>query len=118
MCLKIEYKLTDYLSCTIQINQASKARYVMQPQLIKSVIDKFGEEVANICKYGTPGTPQLKIVRPDDADKVDAAMQSKYWHSLIPNQVFEARLGKGCKETVKMHGWCKSSSLQGDAESY
>ena len=46
----------------------------MQPHLIKSLIDKFGEEVAYLCIYGTPGTPQFRIVRPDDADKVDAAM--------------------------------------------
>jgi hypothetical protein len=47
----------------------------MQPHLIKSLIDKFGEEIANLCNYGTPGTPRFKIVRPDDADKVDAAME-------------------------------------------
>jgi hypothetical protein len=50
----------------------------MQPHLIKSLIDKFGEEVKDLCNYGTPGTPQFKIVRPDDADKVDTAMQTKY----------------------------------------
>jgi hypothetical protein len=50
----------------------------MQPHLIKSLIDKFGEKVKNLCNYGTPGTQQSKIVRPDDADKVDAEMQSKY----------------------------------------
>ena len=76
--LKIEDNLTDYLSCKIQINQATKTTYIMQPHLIKSLIDKFGEEVEDLCNYGTPGTPRFKIVRPDDADKEDAAMQSRY----------------------------------------
>jgi hypothetical protein len=38
---------------------------------------RFGE-VANLCNYGTPGTPQFKIVRLDHADKVNAEMQLKY----------------------------------------
>jgi hypothetical protein len=78
--LKIEDNLTYYLSCKIQINQATKTTYVMQPHLnlIKCLSDKFGEEVEDLCNYGTPGTPRFLIVRPDDADKVDAAMQSKY----------------------------------------
>jgi hypothetical protein len=76
--LKIEDNLTDYLSCKIQINQTTITTCIMQPHLIKSLIDKFGEEVEDLCNYGTLGTPQFKIVRPDDADEVDAAMQSKY----------------------------------------
>jgi hypothetical protein len=42
--LKIADNMTDYLSCKIQINQATKATYNMRPYLIKSLIDKFGEE--------------------------------------------------------------------------
>jgi hypothetical protein len=55
--LKIEDSLIDYLSCKIQINQATKTTYIMQPHLIESLIDKFGEEVEDLCNYGTPGTP-------------------------------------------------------------
>jgi hypothetical protein len=55
----------------------------MQPQLIKSLLDKFSEEVKDLCNYGIPGTRQFKIVRPGDADKVDAAMQSKYRSGLV-----------------------------------
>jgi hypothetical protein len=50
----------------------------MQPHLIKSLIDKFGDEVKDLCNHGTPGTPRFKIVRPDNAEKVDTAMQTKY----------------------------------------
>ena len=50
----------------------------MQPHLINSLIEKFGEEVSNLSMYGTPGTPRFKIVRPDDEDKIDSVMQSKY----------------------------------------
>jgi hypothetical protein len=45
----------------------------MQPHLIKSFFDKFGEEVEDLCNYG-----QFKIVRSDDAIKVDVATESKY----------------------------------------
>jgi hypothetical protein len=51
---------------------------IMQPLLIKCLIDTLGEEVEDLCNYGARGTPQFKIVSPDDADKVDAVMQSKY----------------------------------------
>jgi Reverse transcriptase (RNA-dependent DNA polymerase) len=37
--LKIEDNLTDYLSCKILINQATKSTCTMQPHLIKSLID-------------------------------------------------------------------------------
>ena len=76
--LKIEDNLTDYLSCKIQINQQTKTTYVMQPHLINSLIEKFGEEVSNLSIYGTPGTPRFKIVRPENEDKIDSVMQSKY----------------------------------------
>ena len=62
--LKIEDNLTDYLSCKFQINQETKTTFVMQPHLINSLIEKIGEEVMNFSNYGTPGTPQFKILRP------------------------------------------------------
>jgi hypothetical protein len=46
--LKIEDNLTEYLSSKIQINQATKTTYIMQPHLIKSLFDKFGEEVKDL----------------------------------------------------------------------
>ena len=76
--LKVEDNLTDYLSCKININQDTKTTFVMQPHLINSLIEKFGEEVMNLSNYATPGTPRFKIVRPDDEDKIDLEMQSKY----------------------------------------
>jgi hypothetical protein len=62
----------------LQDSDQSKTTYIIQPHQIKSLIDKFGEEIKDLCNYGTPGTLRFKIVIPDDADKVDAAMQSKY----------------------------------------
>jgi hypothetical protein len=47
----------------------------MQLYLIKSLTDEFGEEVANLCNYGTLfWHTEFKIGRPDNADKVDAEM--------------------------------------------
>ena len=52
--LKIEDNLTDYLSCKIQINQETKTTFVMQPHLINSLIEKFGEEVMNLSNLWDP----------------------------------------------------------------
>ena len=76
--LKIEDYLTDYLSYKIQINQEINTTNLMQPHLINRLIEKIGDVAVNMCKYGTPGTPQFKIVRPNDDDKIDSAIQSKY----------------------------------------
>jgi IS1 family transposase len=40
------------------------------------------------------------------------------WYAFVSYQVFKARLGKCSKGTFKMHGWCKLTSLKGDAESH
>ncbi len=45
----------------------------MQPQLIKGLIEKFGEEVANLFNNGTPGTlldPSIKTRLTQQQDKV------------------------------------------------
>jgi hypothetical protein len=58
---KIEDNLTDYLSCKIQNNQATKTTYIMKPHLIKSLIDKFGEYFEMIGNYGTPARPDSRL---------------------------------------------------------
>ena len=32
----------------------------------------------NLSIYGMPGTPRFKFVRPNNEDKIDSVMQSKY----------------------------------------
>ena len=61
--VKVEEFLSNYLSCNIHMNRDNKVLFVMQPHLIKSLEDKFQEEVNNLSIYGTPGTPYFKIVK-------------------------------------------------------
>jgi hypothetical protein len=52
---------------------------ILQPHLINNLLDKFGNDVLGkrICR--TPGTPRLKIIRPDkDLELIDAELQSRY----------------------------------------
>jgi hypothetical protein len=60
--LKVEDHLTDYLSCQIITNFDNKALFIMQPHLLENLKVKFGDEIVNLNKYGTPGTPRFKIV--------------------------------------------------------
>jgi hypothetical protein len=77
--LKIEYKLTDYLSCCVIEDAKLNRILILQPHFINNLQAKFGEEVVNKRAYRTPGTPRFKIVRPDDeADLIDLNLQSRY----------------------------------------
>jgi hypothetical protein len=77
--LKIEYNLTDYLSCRVIEDVKMNRILILQPHLINNLQAKFGEEVVNKRTYRTPGTPRFKIVRPDDeADLIDMNLQSRY----------------------------------------
>jgi len=52
---------------------------ILQPHLINNLMDKFGDEVLGkrICR--TPGTPRLKVIRPDkDSQLIDAELQIRY----------------------------------------
>jgi hypothetical protein len=49
-----------------------KTTFLMQSHLIKTLEETFGGEVDNLSEYGTPGTPEFKIVRPgDDIERTD-----------------------------------------------
>ena len=77
--LKIEYNLTDYLSCRVIEDVKMNRILILQPHLINNLQAKFGEEVVNKRAYRTPGTPRFKIVWPDDeADLIDMNLQSRY----------------------------------------
>jgi Reverse transcriptase (RNA-dependent DNA polymerase) len=77
--LKIEYNLTDYLSCRVIEDEKLNCILILQPHLINNLQAKFGEEVANKRAFRTPGTPRFKIVCPDDeADLINLNQQSRY----------------------------------------
>ena len=59
--LKVEHNLTDYLSCRIFVNYENRATFIMQPHLIKSLEEKFSNEVNNLSNYGHLEPPALKL---------------------------------------------------------
>ena len=75
----VETKLTDYLSCEININENSTKGTLRQPHLIKNLESKFGKEVENMQRYQTPGTPGKGVVRPEkETDKINPEEQKKF----------------------------------------
>ena len=108
--LKIEDNLTDSLSCEIQINPEIKTTFVMQPHLINSLIEKFGEEVMNLSNYGTPGTPgtsgtpRFKIVRPEQngQDKSAVSMLSYLIKYLRPDFTNVVRELSKCMDVASL----------------
>lgn len=68
--LKVEGSLQDYLSCEIKIDKEQKMGWIHQPHLLDKLEKKFGEDVKNLQRYRTPGTPGLAILR-DSNSRVD-----------------------------------------------
>jgi len=66
--LKIERKMTDYLSCKIEFSKNRDKIWIGQPHLIKKIEDKFGPLVKHLPKYKTPGSPHIGIKRPGPDD--------------------------------------------------
>ena len=47
--------------------------------MVKKIIKEFGDEVSNLSKYATPGTPGQGIVRPNEGEEIqDPKVQSRY----------------------------------------
>jgi hypothetical protein len=67
--VKVEDNLSDYLSCNIAFDAQRKKAWLGQPHLIKNLERKFGELVAGMQRYRTPGTPGIGINRPMKEDK-------------------------------------------------
>ena len=77
--MKVENSLKDYLSCHVIETKNLNQITILQPHLINNLMDKFGDEVLGkrICR--TPGTPRLKIIRPDkDSELIDVELQGRY----------------------------------------
>jgi hypothetical protein len=61
------------------VDYENRITFVMQPNLIKNLEEKFGEEVNNLSDYGTPRTPRFKIVRQcDNIYRIDSDPQARY----------------------------------------
>jgi hypothetical protein len=79
--IKVQDKLTDYLSCNILFNQNNKSiAWLGQPHLIKNIERKFGSSVETLHTYQMPaGTPGNGVVRPQEGDaKVSTEDQAMY----------------------------------------
>jgi Reverse transcriptase (RNA-dependent DNA polymerase)/gag-polypeptide of LTR copia-type/Zinc knuckle len=77
--LKIEKDVVEYLSCCI-IETKNEAKLTMiQPHLLTRLNQKFGEEIKDMRKYMTPGTPRFKIQRSiNDMEVLDSEHQRNY----------------------------------------
>ena len=79
LVLKVEDELTDYLSCEIVMSDDRKKAWLGQPHLIANLEKKFGEEVANLYRYTTPGTAGMHQVRDENPENsLPIAKQEKY----------------------------------------
>jgi hypothetical protein len=77
--LKIEKDLVEYLSCcTVETKNEAKLTMI-QPHLLTCLTKHFGEEIKDIRKYLTPGTPGFRILKPtNNIEVLDDKHQSKY----------------------------------------
>jgi hypothetical protein len=68
--LKIEEYFEDYLSCHIKIDNKDGISWILQPYLINNLKIKFREEAMVMQNHETPGTPEIKILRPNDEEEI------------------------------------------------
>ena len=75
--IKVTEGLSDYLSCNIVVSKDRKKAWIGQPHLVKKLEKKFGEMVASMQTYQTPGTPGQHImkVKEEHKDKAISAEQ-------------------------------------------
>ena len=77
LVLKIEDTLKDYLSCEVAFSKDRKSAWMGQPHMMMKLEKMFGEEVAKLANYVTPGTPNQVLVR----EKEKVAMLPSEQHS-------------------------------------
>lgn len=61
--LKVEGSLHDYLICEISIDMQQKVGWINQPHLLNKLEKTFSDDVKNLQKYRTPGTPGQTTLR-------------------------------------------------------
>jgi hypothetical protein len=81
--LKIEKDVVEYLSCHIVESKIEAKLTMIQPHLLIRLTQKFGEEIKEMRKYLTPGTPRFKIQKSiDDLEVINDDFQRKYRSGL------------------------------------
>jgi Reverse transcriptase (RNA-dependent DNA polymerase) len=77
--LKIEKDVVEYLSCCIVETKGERKLTMIQPHLLNCWNQRFGEEIKDMRKYMTLGTPRFKIQKStNDIEVLDGEHQSKY----------------------------------------
>ena len=66
--LKIEANLEDYLNCQIVFSEDKRRAWLGQPDITDRIVKKFGKMVEELKEYGTPGTPNMGIIRKFEED--------------------------------------------------
>jgi hypothetical protein len=62
--------MRDYLSCEVLFNEDKTKGWLGQPHMIKKIKRVFGDAVAKLPKYRTPGTSGVGLVRPKEEEKL------------------------------------------------
>ncbi len=64
LSLKVESDLKEYLTCWVVEDVEKREILVLQPHLIKKLIDKFGNEISDKGMFGTLGIPRFNVTYP------------------------------------------------------
>ena len=81
--VKVEYDMTDYLSCNILFSKDKKKAWLGQPHLMKKIKEKFSEMTNNVKSHKTPGNPNNGLIR----SKEDDPSVSKEEHAIYRSGV-------------------------------
>ena len=76
--IKVEDVMTDYLGCEFKISDDKRMAWLGQPNIVASLRGRFGDMVKDLRRYNTPGTPSLKVVRPQAEDRISEEEQAIY----------------------------------------
>ena len=69
--------IREFIGCKVE--QETNQLLLSQPDLIKKLEEKFGDEVKNLKTNDTPAGPGTHVMRPtDEEEKLDYELQTKY----------------------------------------
>jgi hypothetical protein len=75
---QVEINLKDYLRFHIIEDKELDQIMILQPRLINSFWDEFGDEVLEKWRHRTPGVPRFKVIRLDqDSELIDPELQNR-----------------------------------------
>jgi hypothetical protein len=82
---KVKYlgKLENFIGCKLIENKEKNTIWIHQPKLLKNLKKAFWEDVKDLRKYKTPGTPKTTIVRPKKGEPVLDEKKQKTFRSGV-----------------------------------